>query len=316
MATKSEGSQATSRAILVIAGILVLSALGYFAVKYFAVKSESEEKDLQIENLNTEVQQLEANVADFRNQINDLEIDLATKEQLLQDKVGELEKVQGLLAEARRSNKTQTSEIRRLESKVQELQAVLAEYDDIIASLKAENQALAGQVDSLREREGALISENRDLQARNQETRQELDRTVTVASALKARSFRFFSYKEGKKEKEFTTLARWRMKDLQLCFSILENQIATRGDRSVYAVIEDAAGNTLTNFTDGYSGRFPYQGQDKAYSCSASIGFFGTEIEECMVFGLADEGKFEKGVYYVFLYADNNLIGQSSFEIN
>ncbi|MDP5171779.1 MAG: hypothetical protein NWR72_16140 [Bacteroidia bacterium] len=316
MATRSDGSQSTSRAILVIAGILVLSALAYFAIKYFTYKADNETQKVQIDNLSLEVEELEKSIGDFRNQVNNLEVDLTTKEQLLNEKVAELENVQASLAAARRANKTQTSQIRVLEAKVQDLQTVLEDYDDIIAKLRNENQILSGQVDSLVAREGQLQTVNQELQERNTQTREELDRTVAVASTLKARGLKFFSYKAGKKEKEFTKLAKWRMKDLQICFSILENQIAPRGDRSVYISIEDASGNPITNFTDDYSGRFPYQNEDKVYSAVKTVSFFGSEIEDCVEFAFPDGTQFEKSVYYVFVYADNALIGQSSFEID
>ena len=316
MATRSDGSQATSRAILVIAGILVLSALAYFAIKYFSEKSDNEAKVEEIKSLNAEVEQLESNIVQFQKDLNDISVDLATKEQLLQQKVDELESVQANLAAARRANKTQTADIRKLELRVQELQSVLEEYDDLIAELRAENQDLSNQVDSLvvrgSEMEQRAVSAEQDREM----TRQELDRTVTVASALKARNIMFYSHKEGKKEKEFTTLARWRMKDLQVCFTILENQIAQSGDRTVYVVVEDAAGNPVTNFTDDLSGRFPYDGQDKVYTTSKTVSFFGSEIEDCVVFAYPEGRRFEKGIYYVSIFSDNSLIGQSSFEID
>lgn len=316
MATRSDGSQATSRAILVIAGILVLSALAYFAIKYFSEHSDNEAKALEITSLNAEVEQLEENIVQFQKDLNDISVDLATKEQLLQQKVNELETVQASLASARRANKTQTADIRKLELRVQELQSVLEEYDDLIAELRAENQDLSNQVDSLVVRESQLAQSNRELEQTSSQIQEKLDRTVTVASALKARNLTFFSYKEGKKEKEFTQLARWRMKDLQVCFTILENQIAQGGERSVYVVIEDEAGNPVSNFTDDLSGRFPYQGQDKVFTASRTVSFFGSEIEDCVVFNYPEGSRFEKGIYYVYLYSDNNLIGQGSFEIN
>ncbi len=316
MATRSDGSQATSRAILVIAGILVLSALAYFAIKYFSAKAEIVENEQQIDDLSTEVKELEDNILQFQEQINSLEVDLATKEQLLQQKVDELVKVQSQLADARRSSKTQTAEFRKLELRLQELQSVLEEYDDLIVTLRSENQALAGQVEELTARESQLQTRTQELEQVNTQTREQLDRTVAVASTLKARSLKFFSVKSGKKEKEFTKMARWRMKDLQICYTMLENRIAPPGDRTVYAVIEDANGTPITNFSSDISGRFPYQNQDKVYSTSKTVSFFGTEMEDCMDFSLPEDTKYEKGIYYVFLFADNNPIGQGSFEID
>lgn len=316
MATRSEGSQATSRAILVIAGILVLSALAYFAIKYFSEKADNEAKVEEINSLNAEVEQLEDNIVQFQKDLNDISVDLATKEQLLQQKVDELESVQANLAAARRANKTQTADIRKLELRVQELQSVLEEYDDLIAELRDENMELNTQVDSLVVR-GSQMEERAIVAEQDRDrTREKLDRTVSVASALRARNITFYSFREGKKEKEFTTLARWRMKDLQICFTILDNQIAQRGDRTVYVAIEDAAGNPVTNFTDDISGRFRFEGQDLVYTMSKTVSFFGSEIEDCVVFAYPEGGRFEKGLYYVSIYSDNNLIGQQSFEID
>jgi len=90
MASSSNSSKQTSRIILMIAGLLVLTSMGYFAYQYFSEKQENKESTIQIERLNTEIFELEEKIYSFEVMLEDRKLDLATKNKELEAKKREL----------------------------------------------------------------------------------------------------------------------------------------------------------------------------------------------------------------------------------
>ena len=98
MASRKTDSNTTSRFILVIAGMLVLSALAYFSIKYFSEKGANQEKENKINQLNEEIVQLEEEIFSFKTELEQRDMDLATKEKMLDEKNMELESMINQLA--------------------------------------------------------------------------------------------------------------------------------------------------------------------------------------------------------------------------
>ncbi|MEZ4827978.1 MAG: hypothetical protein R3C61_17100 [Bacteroidia bacterium] len=316
MASPIDSSKMTSRAILVIVGILVLSALAYFSVKYFSEKSANEENAETIDNLNNEILQLEEKILNLEVAIEDQNMELAEKDKLLEEKYEELEAMVGRVAEAKKENKANIAKIKQLESHISELKGLIDQYSKQIDYLKEQNRQLTGQVDSLVVIEGQLTMQNKTLTARNEETTRELEQTRKIASALKTKDFRFINIKKaGKKEVEEDEFSRRTMKDVRMCFTILENPITTPGERDVYLVYENPDGTVNTNFTAGFSGKFIHNDQEKVYTVMKSVNYDNDALEVCMDFSPAEENKYQKGTQYVSVYCDGRLIGQGTFEI-
>ncbi|MEZ4773157.1 MAG: hypothetical protein R3D00_08240 [Bacteroidia bacterium] len=316
MASTLDSSKTTSRAILVIVGILVLSALAYFSVKYFSEKGANEENVATIENLNNEILQLEEKILNLEVAIEDQNMELAEKDKLLEEKYEELEAMVGRVAEAKKDNKANIAKIKQLESRVSELKGLVDQYSKQIEYLKEQNRQLTGQVDSLVVIEGELTVQNKTLTARNEATSRELEQTRKIASALKTKDFRFINIKKpGKKEKEEEEFSRRTLKDIRICFTILENPITPSGEKEVYLVYENPDGTANTNFTSGFSGKFIHNDEEKVYTVMKSINYENDATEVCMDYSPAEENKYQKGTQYVSVYCDGRLIGQGTFEV-
>ncbi|MFK7922509.1 MAG: hypothetical protein AB8H47_11160 [Bacteroidia bacterium] len=312
MAKSVNNSQTTSRIILVIAGILVLSALGYFATRYFSERSESENKTLTIDRLETEIQDLESS---FETLKADQQMALSDKDRTIEENETRIKELLDQVNRYKRQKSSDLGTIRSLETRLQDTQGKLEAYRIEIEELKALNNDLTNQVENLTEAELRLRTENADLSQQKEETTQELEQTKQLASALKTKDFAFYNVKKGK-EKQETEFRRLSMDDLKVCFTMIENLVAPKGEKSVFMVVENPDGTINANFTDEQSGRFMYEGQEKVYSATTKIAFTGISQQVCIPFTPAPENaKWEKGVYYVSSYADGNLIGQSTFRV-
>jgi myosin heavy subunit len=311
MAKSVNGNQSTSRIILVIAGILVLSALGYFATRYFSERGENEEKELTIENMDREIQELEGALETLKS---DSQMALADKDKTIEENE---ERIKDLLAQVNRYKRQKSADlgtIKDLQTRLETTQRELARYREEINALKAENADLNQKVDSLAATEDQLRSENEMLAEQNQATVTELQTTKELASALKTRDFRFINVR-GNKEKPDTEFRRLGLKDLKVCFTVIENMVAEPGDRDLYLVMENPDGTINANFSDNYSGKFSYEGSEKAYSAKTTIAFNRISQEVCILYSPAEENKYEKGVYYVSVFTEDNMIGQGTFRV-
>ncbi|MEM6345908.1 MAG: hypothetical protein AAF927_18585 [Bacteroidota bacterium] len=312
MAKSANNSQTTSRIILVIAGILVLSALGYFATRYFSERSENEDKALTIDRLETEIQDLESS---FETLKADQQMALSDKDKTIEENETRIKELLDQVSRYKRQKSSDLGTIRNLEARLEDTQGKLAAYRQEIEELKALNADLTTQVENLTEQELRLRAENADLSQQQQQTTQELQQTKQIASALKTKDFTFYNVKKGK-EKQETEFRRLGMTDLKVCFTLIENLVAPKGEKDVYLVVENPDGTINANFTDEQSGRFMYEGQEKIFSSSTKIAFTGISQQVCVPFAPAPENaKWEKGVYYVSAFADGNLIGQSTFRV-
>ena len=310
-------SQQTSRAILVIVGILVLSALGYFATKYFMEKEAGKEKDERLEALSQEIYQLEEDIASLQVQNDDQAEEILKKEEQFALKSRQLEEVINRLDEARQAGKLNVARIRELETQVGSLQATIAENRETIRRLQEENAQLAQALDSIRSTSIILQEENALLAADNDAKEQQLIEDRARAARLKAVEFHFYEYnarreKRGKEETRFSN----GQDAIETCFTLLDNAFAAKGQRDVYLVIEDPTGVTLEN-PEGYSGTFSVDGRSRPYTVTTTVNYRGLSEEICLIWARPEgrDGKLADGPHYVSVYLEGEVIGRSTFEV-
>ncbi|MDX1907824.1 MAG: hypothetical protein SF053_12375 [Bacteroidia bacterium] len=308
-------SDSTSRVILVIVGILVLSALGYFATKYFSEKESSAEKGTTIEALNTEIKDLEAKILGFEMTIADQETSLIDKSNQLNKKVDELSQLILVIEAARKENKANLAKLREYEQRIADLKVILDSYRREINWLKDQNLVLSGKVDSLRISEARLRHDNQDLIRQNLTTTQTLSETRQIASVLKTKDFRYFNIKKGGKERQETEFRRGSLNELKICFTIIENLVAQPGQREVYLVYENPDGTVQANEPAGISGTFTFDHRERPYSVKTTVDYNRLAQEICVIYTPISSESYQKGPQYISVYCDGRLIGQSSFMI-
>lgn len=304
-----------NRLILVVAGMLVLSALAYFSIKYFSEKSENEKQSTQISELNTEILDLEEKIFELNTDLDEKDMSLASKEKKIEDNRQRINQLLNELGAAKQKDKTQTDLIRRYEGRLEELKATLINYENQISFYKEQTLLLTGQRDSLQVSQIRMKEEYMSLKAKNEESEAQLEETVQKASILKAANYKFFSVNKKGKLKEESEFRRRNLKELKVCFTMLENLVATPGIRDVYMILENPDGSKNVNFGDGYSGTFEFNGEENTYSAKAIIDFNRSAQQVCLDYAPDVNTKFEKGIQKLQIFSDGRLIGLSSFEV-
>jgi DNA repair exonuclease SbcCD ATPase subunit len=195
-----------------------------------------------------------------------------------------------------------------MRSRLEELQQRYDESESIIQQLKAKNQELTAENFKNQRKLEEVSTENTKLAEDNTK----LNKIAEVAKRLKtyeiyADAVRLTS--GGKKEKQ-TDKAK-KADRIRVCFTVLENIIADKGEKSLYVVIKTPAGTT---YSDGDRSKITLlSGDEIAYSVKKDIFYDNKNMQLCMNWELKD--KAEPGTYKVELYAEGVQIGKESFDL-
>ncbi len=307
MATKNES---TARIILVITGILVLTALAYFATRYFSTKEKLEDSDAQIQELIIEIEEKEQEIVSLNTQIKDLNTDVSQKDELISEQLKQIEKLENRLQEYR-GNSTMKEKVKNLESRLSLMRTQVQDYQQTISGLRETIQLQADSLSEVRD----LTVQQQDSINNLQESNEEKKRRLSIAARLKAADFTFFRVKNSGKEVRDHEFSRMGLDEIKICFNILANSEAKSGKRTLFLQIENPDGTVSTNDAEGYSGTFRAAGADRAYSARTDINFSLTTQEVCIPYKRSDGEKYQKGDHFVNVYADDQLIGQQKFSV-
>ena len=270
---------------------------------------------LILQDCDNEILDLEEQIFELNTDLDEKDMSLASKEKKIEDNRVRIQDLLAQLGVAKQKDKTQTDLIRGYEARLKELQTTLTTYENQIAFYKEQTLLLSGQVDSLQVTQIRMQEEYMSLKAKNEESEAQLEETVQKASVLKAANYKFFSVSKKGKLKEETEFRRRTLKELKVCFTMLENLVAKPGIRDVYLVLENPDGSPNTNYGDGYSGTFEVNGRESTYSAKVIMDYNRSSQQICLDYAPDVNTKFQKGVQKIQIFTDGRLIGLSSFEV-
>lgn len=195
-----------------------------------------------------------------------------------------------------------------MRARLEELQQAYDENESIIMELKAKNQELTNENFKASKQLEELNANNSKLTQENSK----LTKTVEVAKRLKTYEVYADAVKvSGTKEKPVTKASK--ADRLRVCFTVLDNQIADKQEKSIYAVIKDPNKKTFT--TGDRSKITLLNGEEIPYSIKKDIFYDNKVMQLCMNWEVIKEEKLSPGKYTVALYSDGVQIGESSFEL-
>lgn len=280
----------------VIAISALLATNIYFYVKYKSSGEKLYTITLQKENLQIEIDRIEAELDNIRLGETASPTSLVALEQSARERIDEL-----------RSD---------LEGQqIDDQQIELAKVE--VANLKDQVFMIKDEVTSLRIRNQLLTENNAELsqQAREREAtlnalrseREELADKIAKASSIKASNIHITGVQEKKDGSlENETRAR-RIDQLHINFTIADNPIAETGDKAIYVRIINPKGNLIADSED----LFYVHGEKLQYTFKEDIQFTNNGREYQATWSDPNH-RFQKGAYTVLLYADNSIMGRSS----
>ena len=288
--------------ILIILGILLaLVAIATAVLIYHQVYTKplmDENADLK-ELAELEKQEMESQYRDFDLQYEMLQSQLSN-DSLIAQIENERRHTQQLLEELERTKATDAAEIKRLKAEIASLREVLKSYIMQVDSLNRINQSLNEENIQIKEQISQANTQITNLSTE----RNELKDKVNIAAQLDATGFWVTS--KDKKSKDAKKVKD--VKKLAFGFTIVKNVTAKNGQRIVYARILKPDNSVM-----GKKGTFSYENTQVEYTEKKYIDYTGEEEKVTMY---SDVTEFlEAGTYKLFIFCDDQMIGQTTFTL-
>lgn len=280
----------------VIAIVALLLTNVYFYVKYKSSGEKLYTVALQKENLQIEVDRIEAELDQIKNQ----------SEEALPDNIQQEEQAARLIIEDLRKSlenasiteaqlQTAREQINQLKLNVNNIKSNVDELRMQNELLKKENEELNNEIEAKRTEVEKLKEDNSNLNSK-----------IGVASSIKVSNIHVNGIERNRKGVIGLETKAKRVEDLQIKFTIADNPLAKKGNKDVFVRVIDPQGNLIA----ANNNVFFIHGDKLQYTFKEVISF--TNKGEEYEFYWRDADKFKKGAYTILLYADDAIMGRSS----
>ncbi len=280
--------------ILAIAALLATNI--YFYVKYKSSGEKLYTVTLQKENLQIEIDRIEAELDNIKAEGISSTAALVAAEQSARLKIEEL----------RRNLENKGLTDGQMESARQEVLALkgkVSTMKDDVTALRIKNQMLA-------EANSQLAQQDKDSEGKVnavQAEKQVLTDKIVKASSIKVSNIHLIGVEEKKNGSLENETKAKRIDKLQIDFTVADNPLAEMGKKDIFVRIINPKGNLIANSED----LFYVHGEKLQYTFKEEINFTNNGQEYQMMWADNDH-KFQKGAYTVLLYADNSIMGRAS----
>lgn len=280
----------------VIAISALLATNVYFYVKYKSSGEKLYTITLQKENLQIEIDRIEAELDNIRVGSVNTATSVVAAEQSARQRIDDLRAdLEG--------NDVDDQQIEAAKLDVANLKDQVFMIKDEVSSLRIRNQLLA-------ETNAELSQQVKDSEAKTAalaDERQELSDKIAKASSVKASNIRIVGIEEKKDGSLENATRAKRIDQLQINFTIADNPVAKTGSKDVFVRVINPKGNLIADSED----LFYVHGEKLQYTFKEEIEFTNNGQEYQTVWSDAGH-RFQKGAYTVLLYADNSIMGRSS----
>jgi predicted nucleic acid-binding Zn-ribbon protein len=296
---ETEEKKSNRSAVLLIALLLLISA----GFNIYQWKNQSETVvtyDSKVDSLMTVRIELERELASTSVELEKYRGMSVSLDSLLNDANRNIEakekKIRALIKNEKNSGKLNS----QLKQELEELRKLKEDYLDQIDQLVAENKELKEQNVILQESVGGLKKDKTELEGK-----------VNKASELKVEYIKVAAFKKKSSGKYVESAIAKRTNKLDMCFTVLDNAIATPGERMVYVVIKEPTGKVLAGYSKA-TFNDATSGEEIMASASQKMDFTGAKQNLCLSYE-NDERILTSGTYTFMVYIDGTLLGESAY---
>jgi len=195
-----------------------------------------------------------------------------------------------------------------LRQRLEQLQKSYDENVDIIAELRARNKELTDE----NFRNSKIVEETNLQNEKLTQENSKLVKTVEVAKRLKTYEMYADAVRvSGGGSKEKQTDKASKADRIRVCFTILDNQLADKQEKLLYAVVQGPDKRVLT---DGDKSKLTLlNGEEIAYSVKKEVFYDNKVMQLCLNWEVKE--KLTAGEYKVEVYSDGVQIGNSDFTL-
>lgn len=285
----SQNQNATQgfKIIIVVLAVVVVAVSILFYTNVNSLKKEAA-------ILNAEKTSLQTNLTQVSDELGNIK---TTNEALTASLEAEKLRVDTLMIQLTKEKTSSKSSINKYKRELTNLKALVKKYAAQIDELNAANKKLTAENVKVK-----TDLKNTTLRAEAaEEDAKALSAMVKKGQVVVAREIELVNVKKNEKE----TARIKRAKKLKIDFTLVSNDIANPGDRTVYARLIGPDGYLLTSNTNDL---FDFNGSKIGYTSSRVIDYQNTDLKVSVYLeGVKD---LEKGTYTVEIYMDGMMIGK------
>ncbi len=280
--------------IIAIAALIATNV--YFYIKFKSSGEKLYTVTLQRENLQTDIDRIEAELDNASNQgivfTDDLEVTESEARMVISN-----------LRQDLSNNNISESDLKNVRNEVLGLKDRVSQFRDEVVGLRVKTELLA-QENSILQSE---LDENERQIATLRERQSAMTTKMSKASSVKVSNVTINGISTKRDGSNTTNTRAKRVDQLQIAFTIADNPIAEIGKKDIFVRIINPSGNLIANSDD----LFYVHGEKLQYTFKEAISFTNNG-EEYQFFWSDEDSGFKKGAYTVLLYADNAIMGRAS----
>ena len=211
-------------------------------------------------------------------------------------------KIKKMLDEIERVKDASAWEIAQYKEEIQVMRKIMRSYVRTIDSLNTLNQELQAENQTVKNEYKKVKTSYEEVQ----EEKEELSGKVKKAEKLEFDSYYASGIRDNGKE------ANWPMfiKKIKVCFTLDANELAPKGQRTVYIRIVRPDDFIMIRERDNL---FVYKKKKIAYSAKSSFDYQGKKKEVCVYYDLKE--KPVSGTYNAAIFLEGKKITEVPFEI-
>lgn len=311
--TPPPDNRKATRNVIIILGVIIVALAALLVYQNIQKGKATDERDELAEsndNLTAEIDELQREYNEIKAQLeeaNENEFELKEENERL---LSELNALRSRINGEIRRAQGQTAEVEKLQKLLEEANYLSQTYAKKIQELEAVTQEQAGTINQL---EGD-VNQLEETRERLQGDVADRDAKIQVAAILKAADFNVTGYRKDSPTRGPILKARQARDKLNVCFKVLENNVAPTGTQEFFLVIKDPAGNVLQNM-NATSGYFNANGKQMVYSSKAKANYNGERTKVCLDYLVPEKFDFEDGKHIIEAYTDGRLVGSGDFLI-
>lgn len=198
----------------------------------------------------------------------------------------------------------------RIKRRVADLQQISQRYIRQLDSLYVVNEQLVAENERIREEVQEERRQNRNLQRQTEE----LTSMVNMAAVLRIHNLNATAvrFRGGSQETETDKAARTER--IRVSFTIAQNDLVQAGSKTFYLRIADPNRQIIAKGSgDEYA--FNYQGELLQYTERIQVSYENREKDVRAYYIKPANKELQPGYYFVDIYDENNLVGQTSFNL-
>lgn len=302
---QTEQQRSKNKTILItVIGLLLLVNV----VTLFLYYQNNQEMGTELQSSKEELEETYNKLESMSNELN-LKIEELQK---LGEDVEELRLIRETLEQEKEQlqNEGQLAQKRydQIRNRVEGYRELLIKKDAEIAELKELNEALYAENTELKEDQRVLNKTINEVKSNNEQ----LSEKVQVASMLQAENIMVMGINGRGNAKERDRYRNNQIEQMQLSFNLAKNDVAPVEGKDIMVRVIDPDGNVIFDVAKG-AGTFMKDGKEVFFTQKQEILFDNSAQELTFVYEKGSD--YAEGRHTIEIYADDYIIGRTTFEI-